>query len=481
MLFRSLHLILTTKEAPENAREQLSAAYEKSTTSPVEPLSTRAIIAFAYDHIGRTGKILTRKESADLGITHLTLSNGVRINLKPTDFEKGRIHLTARIGSGQLTQPKDKPGLQALADAIIDSGGLGKHSEDELRQILAGRNVGTKFGVAEDAFVLSGATTPEDLDLELKLVCASLIDPGYREEALRQFQKEVPMMYQSLKHTPGGPEDELQSWLHGGDPRYTTPPMDKMLALTIDDVRKWVGPEFAKGYLELSIVGDFDPDTLIKSLLQTVGALPKRAAFKPHHETARHTTFPAAPAEKTLTFDSKIPQGIAQVIWRTVGMRGNLTEFRRLNLVAAILSDRLREEIREKLGASYSPQAAAEGSDALINLGYLLALSTSKPDDAQHLDEVTCNLASSMAEKGATEDELQRALKPVLSQLDKSLRDNNYWLQTVMSRCQEDPKRLDMARVRDADYRSIKLEEINRLAQKYLGNNNAIRIIIKPN
>ncbi len=476
-----LHLILTTKEAAANTREQLAAAYEKSGATPVEAPAARPRAAFAYEHFGNAGTIVSRRESPDLGITHLLLSNGVRVNFKPTDFEKGRIHLTSRIGAGQLTQPKDKPGLQTLAEAIIDGGGLGQHSEDELRQILAGRNVGTKFSVGEDAFSLSGSTTPEDLDLELKLLCATLVDPGYREEAFRQFQKEVPMMYQTLKHTPSGPEADLQAWLHGGQPRFTMPSQDKMLSLTIDDVKNWVGPDLASGYLELSIVGDFAPDALTKSLLETVGSLPRRNSYKSHHDSARRITFPAAPAEKTFTFDSKIPQGLAEVIWHTDGMRGNLAEFRRYNLLAAILSDRLRTEIREKLGASYSPESGAEGSDALTNFGYIIALSTAKPDDAKHLTDVTCDLASSIAEKGASEDEFQRALKPVLSQLGKSLRDNNYWLQTVMSRCQEDPKRLAMARERDADYRSIRVDEINRLARKYFGNNNAIRVVIKPN
>ena len=356
-----LHLILTTKEArktpasnsPPWTRNPPHPRWKLPPPAPPSPLPMTA-----SDTAGKCSPA----RNPDLRITQLTLTNGVHVNLKPTDFEKGRIHLTARIGSGQLTQPKDKSGLQSLAGTILDAGGLGKHSEEELRQIFAGDNVGTKFVVAEDAFVLSGSTTPEDLDLELRLICASLTDPGYREEALRQFRKEVPMMYQTLKHTPGGPEDELQSWLHGGDPRFTTPPMDRMLALTIDDVKNWVGRDLARGYLELSIVGDFEPDTLIKSLLQTVGSLPKRASTKPHHEADRQITFPAAPAEKTFTFESKIPQGIAEVIWRTVGMRGNLTEFRRLNLIAEILSDRLRAEIREKLGASYSPEAGAGGS-----------------------------------------------------------------------------------------------------------------------
>ncbi len=84
------------------------------------------------------------------------------------------------------------------------------------------------------------------------------------------------------------------------------------------------------------------------------------------------------------------------------------------------------------------------------------------------------------ASGGATDDELDRALKPTLGMLDKSLRDNSYWLATVMSQSQADPKRLELARGRDADYRSITLVEINALAKKYLSAENALLVTIKP-
>jgi zinc protease len=90
------------------------------------------------------------------------------------------------------------------------------------------------------------------------------------------------------------------------------------------------------------------------------------------------------------------------------------------------------------------------------------------------------DLADEFAREGATEDELDRALKPLLGQLEKSLRDNTYWLNTVMSQSQQDPVRLELARTRDADYRSITLAEINALAKKYLTPGNAMLVSIKP-
>jgi zinc protease len=113
-------------------------------------------------------------------------------------------------------------------------------------------------------------------------------------------------------------------------------------------------------------------------------------------------------------------------------------------------------------------------------MGYIAAQSVGKPEDLDRFLETMRKLADDLAKNGATADELDRALKPVLGIIEKSLRDNGYWLNTVMSQSQSDPKRLDLARNRDADYRSITLEEINALAKKYLSRDNALEVKILP-
>ena len=474
------HLVLTTKVEPENATKDLAALFEESRGKTVDAPAARALQSFAYTNFGKAGTVRSRKEAGDLGITQLVLSNEVRVNLKPTDFEKGRVRLLARIGSGKLTLPKDMPMLDTFAAAVFEGGGLGKHSNEELKQIFAGKNVSSRLGVGDDAFMLAGSTTPADFGAQVRLMCASLTDPGYRNEGFWQIQKAIPMIYQQIRHTTAGPQQEMDSWLHGGDHRFALAPQEKLASYTIDDAKKWLTPELTKGYMELSIVGDFKTEEILPDLLATFGALRPHAARYSAPVTARKLQYANAPASKTFTYESKIPQGIAEAIWKTSGIRKNQKEFRRVNILASIYGDRLREEIREKLGASYSPSADASGSEAFDGDGYIVGVSECKPTDVEKLLTTMRDLGDKLANEGATADELDRALKPVLSSLDKSLRDNSYWLNTVMSQSQLDPNKLDLARTRDADYRAISLTEINTLAKKYLAAGNALLAGIKP-
>ena len=50
----------------------------------------------------------------------------------------------------------------------------------------------------------------------------------------------------------------------------------------------------------------------------------------------------------------------------------------------------------------------------------------------------------------------------------------------MLAQSQADPRRLDLARERDADYKSITLKEINRLARTYLPANRALLVTIRP-
>jgi zinc protease len=315
--------------------------------------------------------------------------------------------------------------------------------------------------------------------MQLQLLCASITDPGYREEALRQFRKMLPMMDSQLKFTMSGAMAEMQEWSRGGDGRFAKPDPEVLARYTADDVKAWVSDEFKNSYLEVSLVGDFDIEKAVPLLLKTVGALPNRSSTKPALSKERQLKTPELPATKKFTYTSKIPQAASLVGWTIPPVREDIRELRRLNVLAAILDDRLRTKLREELGATYSPQAHANAS-MVFNYGNLMAMSIGAPEDVEKVTGLIHEMGLELGAKGVTQDELDRALKPILSNLEKTLRNNGYWLNTVMAQSQAEPYRLDWARGRDNDYASIKLDEINDLAREHLGRENAAQIAILP-
>ena len=168
------------------------------------------------------------------------------------------------------------------------------------------------------------------------------------------------------------------------------------------------------------------------------------------------------------------------VLWETPGIDSKISRARRFNVLVDVLGNRMREKIREELGATYSPQASSQPSDAYPAFGYLLGASIAKPEDLDTINTITLELGSTLAKEGATEDELERALNPVLSQVEQVERDNGYWLNTVMSRSQSEPHRVHWAITRNDDYKAITLKEINQLAATYLKAERAVQIKLLP-
>lgn len=464
---------------PVSAEAKIRAIYETAHAAPVAPPAKIDETPFAYTDFGPAGEIVSRTHVEDLNITQVVFANGVRLNLKPTDFEAGRLLMRARVGGGQLTEPRSPVGLGTYANSTFIAGGLGQHSSDDLRRLLAGRNVGVGFSVGDDAFEFSGGTTPDDLLLQLQLTAAYLTDPGYRPEADRQIQKIIEQYYARLAHVPDGPlQLEIPRLLAGGDPRFALPPQADLAARTLDELRAWLTPALRHDAIEVSLVGDFDPEAAIAAVAQTLGALPPREP-KPAYTDARHLDLPDAPFAKDYAVPTEIPKGVVALYWPTTDGRDAPTA-RRLTTLGNVLADRLRVKVREELANAYSPGAGSQASSTYEDYGYMLARVTVDPAQADAVADVVRDLAADLAAQGATADELDRAKQPVLTSLRESARTNGYWIGAVLGSAQEEPQRLDWARSRYADTESITLEEINALAAAYLKPESMSRFIILP-
>ncbi|HWA86467.1 MAG TPA: insulinase family protein, partial [Opitutus sp.] len=466
-------------QIPGDANAAIAAAYKKSQAVAVAAPVPEKPAVWVYTNFGAPGKIVSRKHIDDLDIDEITFANGVRLNIKKTDFEAGTISLTARVGSGIVTEPAGKRGLSALAGSTFDLGGLGKLSVDDLQRVFAGNDVDLGFAPSPDAFTFSGETTPADLLLEMQFLAAKITDPGYRPESLRLAQQGFDETYNSFAHTVSGPrQTDVANLIAGGDPRFGFPPRDLLMQRNLDEVKDWVSPQLAHGAMEVSIIGDLDVDKTIDAAAKTIGALPARS---PREDLTplEKVAFPAAAFEKQFTIDSQIPKGHLSIFWPTNDSL-DIHRGRRLSLLAAILSDRLRIQVREKIGGTYSPGAYSNASNTFAGYGYIEASIDVNPTMAAKIADVAVATADDLATQGITDDELERARKPLLTMLNETLRRNDYWLGSVLARAQEKPEMLDWARDRIADYNSITTAELSALAKQYLGKEHVSLATIQP-
>ena len=271
---------------------------------------------------------------------------------------------------------------------------------------------------------------------------------------------------------------EVARLLASGDPRFGMPAEEVLAQRNLEELRAWLTPELRQGALEIGLVGDLDVDAAIDAVAQTLGALPPRGP-KPELAERRKVSFPDEPFAKEYRVETEIPKGVVAIYWPTTdGMDAQVS--RRLNVLGNILGDRLRIKVREELAGSYSPNAGSSASSTYPGYGNIQAFIVVDPQDAEELAQVTIDLANELAVNGTNEDELQRAVEPILTGLRESARTNGYWLGAVLASAQEFPQRLDWARSRYSDNEAITVAEINALAARYLSAEQAFKVIVLP-
>jgi len=333
------------------------------------------------------------------------------------------------------------------------------------------------FDVGQDASILSGSTTPDDLLLQLELMCAYIKDPGWRPEALDQARRNLGPMFDELAHRPDGPlQLTFLTQLHGGDPRFGLPPQPQLAAVEIADMRSWLDPQLASAPIELVIVGQVDAQAALAAAARTFGALPPRAA--PQDVSARLGVTPATGLHQDATISTEVPQALLFVAVPTSDGR-DPTLRRQLNLLGGVVRDRLRVEVREKLGTSYSPSAASQVSQVFPGVGFLIMQAISDPSQSDTVLQACLAVTDSLAKDGVTAEELERQKTPVLAQVRDQLRRNNFWL-SVLSDSQSRPGALDEIRRLEADYQGVTAEQLTELAKKWLARERADWIVVKP-
>ncbi|MFV9646639.1 MAG: insulinase family protein, partial [Desulfobacterales bacterium] len=477
-------LILVTgnadlKTIDEKPKDLILAAYNRSCTIGVSRPAEIKVPVFPYlPEPEKKGEISSRTEIQELGIIQVDFENGVSLTLKKTDFEADEVLVNLSFGLGRAVEPADKPGLAALSAEVINESGLGKLEKDEIERALTGRNTEVNFSVKEDCFFFKGKTVSKEALLLFQLLYAHLTDPGYRVDAYQLSMERFRQKYLKLSSSIDGAMSLAgKRFLAGGDSRFGLPSYNMFKHLTLNDVKSWLDASLRHDKIDVSVVGDFDIDTVVDIASKYLGSLPKRRDISKQKMLGS----PQFPVAQTLEINvaTKIPKGLVVVAYPTEDL-WNIHRTRLFSVLADIVSERLRERIREKLGAAYSFVAYNRPSRAYPGYGVFQAFVHVDPKESNMVVGEVKKVISDIVVSGVSSEELRRAIRPTLTGIKDMLQSNYYWLNTVLSGSKKHPQQLDWSRTIMDDYVSITKGELSVLAKQYLNNDKAAVIIVKP-
>ncbi|MCB2064069.1 MAG: insulinase family protein [Novosphingobium sp.] len=463
---------------PEGGTEALRQAWNEAVRTKITKGDSRAASLFAYTHFGEPGTIASDVTQPELGIRKLRFANGVMLNLKRTDLNKGQVLVKLSIDGGQMLDRKETPFATELVRYLAE-GGLEAHSEDELQSLLAGHTVANEFRTDEAATVATARTTPEDLTLQLQVLAAYVTAPGHRGEGVERYRQDINRYFAQAMATPGGAlSHRIGAIVSDEDPRFSVQDVEKYRALTFDALADGVGERMKNGAIEIGLVGDFDEQAAVAAVAATFGALPPReAAFRSYADEPRRT-FTANRERRVLRHTGQADQALIRYAWPTRDDADPVAALS-LELLERVTRVSLTDELREALGKAYSPGASSRLSRYWQGYGTFEVTASVAVSEVKATEVAIRETLDRLRSAPVDADLLQRARQPMLESLHNALKSNGGWLGLV-DRAQGEAERID--RYLAAEHRLLALtaNDVLAAAKQYLDPDQALEIVVLP-
>ncbi|HUR56720.1 MAG TPA: insulinase family protein, partial [Opitutaceae bacterium] len=383
--------------------------------------------------------VAERRELTALGAQLMRFGNNVRFNFATSHQEPGLVRAIVRVGGGLLDMPGNKPALKEFGLNTLLASGAVHFRPEVLNALIDERFLEFDFNISDrDAFTFRGLMAVEQLEPFLGIVADILHAPQFNSYVHQDERLRAAM---GREMSGVGMRDgmrKLNDHLFKGDARFTSGgPLD-YLSMSVVDVRRWMEPALARGYVEVTIVGDVTEEVAVATMAKTLGAIATRAAKKIPAAPAKPVTVTAPAGFKRVEFVGEQNIGLVVGTW-PITEEMHVRDQAALEVLAKVLEIRVRTEVREREGLAYSPSAEFRQYDGFTAFGILRAQIDCSPKDTTRVAALVETIGARLAAEGVTEGEFVGARGILKSQLRQAFRENSF-LSGMLMRAQERPE-----------------------------------------
>jgi zinc protease len=457
--------------------EQIIAVYQQAMTLPIQANVEKEVAKFAYTEFGQPGIVKAKSYNEVYDYYSYTFTNGVHLNVKSTDLAQEKVLIDVAYGDGIKTLTPEQAGMQDLYNFYI-VGGLGKHSVNELRELLSDKNVSLNFNADLNSYGGTFSTSTDTLTTQLQLITAYMTDPGYSDSVLPLFRKNVEQGAKQRKNTIGAVKSyEVVNAIYGNDYRIGSAPTEAILQRDFTELKPILDQALQQGPLMVTVVGDVDVTEIVAEVAATLGSLPIQVAA-PQHRWLTDIALQTG-TEFTL-YHAGNPENASVTRYFKTTDNQDLTKALQLKILGAVVQLKVQDVIREQLGAAYSPSARAFGSNSIKGDGILLLDTLTTPDQITLVQSTYDALIAGLKTPGnITDDEVKRAIEPMLANWKTAKEQNSFWLSRlkVMHTRSDSLARFE---AQPGIYAQITPEVLTLLAREYLTEKNKIEVVVLP-
>jgi zinc protease len=449
----------------------LFAAVKRAQIAPyVETVSEAALVPGTLPPAAITSE---RRDSA-LGTREWGFANGLRVILKPTDFKADELLLQAWSPGGFSLAPDSLLTSARFASQLISVSGVGAFSAVELQKKLAGRAVNLSPYIGSYEQGMAGQASPKDVETLLQLAYLYFTAPRLDSAAIGAWLGNFRAALANRSASPQAAfQDTLTVTLMQHHP-WSRP----LSSASVDEVRPpaafdFYRQRFTGSGFTVFLVGTFDPDSVRPLVQRYLGNLAgPKAADRPADPGIRP---PAGVVERTVRKGIE-PKSQTSLVF-TGGTRLSRLERSVLSAMASVLELRLREELREELGGTYSVGVSASASRVPRD-EYRVSISFgSDPARTEALVRAVFAQIDTLQARGPRPADLAKVKETLIRSRETNLRENSWWLGQLLQSVRDgDPPAPPLEPVLAA----LTVDSLRAAARSYLDRARFVRVTLLP-
>lgn len=372
----------------------------------------------------KPGSIISER-TYKYGYTEFTLSNGLKVYVRPTNFEPDEVNLKLfSLGGKNIYPDSEMPNLTYLmAGATI--GGVAQYNDLTLEKMLAGKTATVTPFIDNDTRGMAGTSNVKDTKTLLELVYLYFTQPRKDPQAFKNLMEQQQEFLTNAHVNPMLAYNDTLHKVAYATNRMASMDKEQLKRVNYNRIMHIYKELFANAAnFKLILTGNININKLKPLLCQYIATLPSNNT----KETIGTYEPKLVDGKKTYIFHKKqtTPTAITTIV-----IKGKMEYNNRNELLMDAIGQLLRivytEKVREDKGGTYSVQASGNlqhhpNDEALLRIAF-----QTDPQKYNDLIPIVYKELEKMATEGPSQQDLDKVKAYELKVYNQVLRMNNYW------------------------------------------------------
>ena len=372
----------------------------------------------------KPGSIISER-TYKYGYTEFTLSNGLKVYVRPTNFEPDEVNLKLfSLGGKNIYPDSEMPNLTYLmAGATI--GGVAQYNDLTLEKMLAGKTATVTPFIDNDTRGMAGTSNVKDTKTLLELVYLYFTQPRKDPQAFKNLMEQQQEFLTNAHVNPMLAYNDTLHKVAYATNRMASMDKEQLKRVNYNRIMHIYKELFANAAnFKLILTGNININKLKPLLCQYIATLPSNNT----KETIGTYEPKLVDGKKTYIFHKKqtTPTAITTIV-----IKGKMEYNNRNELLMDAIGQLLRivytEKVREDKGGTYSVQVSGDLQHHPNNESLLRIAFQTDPQKYNSLIPIVYKELEKMATEGPSQQDLDKVKAYELKVYNQVLRMNNYW------------------------------------------------------